>query len=146
MFGVKERVDSNLHEDDEKHVKEFLEDFGNVVEEALESHALEAHHNPYGRPANVLVLIDPDNLHLVVDDTATKSPVHVYRNESARGSLLDLRVVMEAASRDAGFEKPLGLTFPNRVMVMERADRKAMLAGSVAEIMKGLKSRLEGTS
>lgn len=142
MFGAEERIDSNLHEEDQREIRELLEDFAHVIDESLEAHDMQASRNPYGRPADTLVVIDPENIHLVVDDTAVGGrPLHVYRNETGRGALLELRVVLETASRDAGFKNPIGLSFPAPLMKVDSDARRKALAASIGPVLQELKSR-----
>jgi len=57
---------------------------------------------------------------------------------------MPLDAIMQSAVRDVGYQKPIGLTFPNVMMKMLSADRIAQLTRNVAPIMEQLENRPEG--
>jgi len=128
MFGAAEMQRGNLKGPERSQIEAALRTFSAEVREACLTHGLGVGEVPFIRPANFLVVLNPDAVHLVVDDVPVGSiPDHTYLDRRQDIPILPLNAVVGAAVREFGFREPVGVTLPLQALSDHELQRKSIL-------------------
>jgi hypothetical protein len=128
MFSGAEMTRGNLGTDRDK-VKAALTTFSGEVRNACFARRLGIQHVPFARPTNFIAILDPQALHIVVDDVPVGGiPDHTYIDRRQEKVVLPLDALIGAAVREFGFREPIGVTLPIQSLDDNEPTRQAILA------------------
>ena len=119
-----------------------LKSFSDLVHRACFAHDIAVGQVPFARPANFMAVLNPDAIHVVVDDVPIGGmPDHKYLDRRNKLPVLPLDALVEVSVRELGFRDPLGVTIPLTANTEDEAQRAKVLSPVVAQLCAQLAKR-----
>lgn len=142
MFGGAEMTRGNVPPADHPRLVATLTTFTDVLRQASFSSGLGPGQVPFIRPVNFVAVINPDAIHVVIDDVpAGGMPDHLYLDRRSEQPVLPLDAVVGVAVRELGFRQPVGVSLPIQAFTDDEAQRRAVLQPLVAPLIEQLRER-----
>ena len=142
MFGGSVMSSGNLQGEDRALLIATLGAFSTAVTDACRAQNLALGQVPFFRPSNFLAVLNPDAIHLVVDDVPVGAmPVHTCMDRRQEASALPLDAVLGASFRELGFRKPVGVTIPLSAYTDDETRRRDVLNQLAKNISQKLAER-----
>lgn len=143
MFGGAEMIHGNVQGNDQKRLRDTLEELSNLTRQACPEFGIGIGQNPFAKPSNFLAVLNPNEIHLVVDDLAIGGiPNHTYMDRRHESPILPLDAVIGAAVREFGFKEPMGVTLPFSSITDDQSGRRTSLKPFAQMICQEIKKRL----
>jgi hypothetical protein len=142
MFGGAEMTRGNVVEPEKGRLVATLTTFRGVLRETCLQIGLPPGQVPFIRPANFVVVLNPDGIHLVVDDVAIGGvPDHTYLDRRTDTPVLPLDAVVGVAVRQLGFRKPIGVSLPLVAFSDDEAYRRTVLQPLAVQLCDQMRER-----
>jgi hypothetical protein len=91
---------------------------------------------------NFIAVINPDAIHLVVDDVPTGgSPDHLYLDRRKEHPVLTLDAAVGSSVRELSFHQPVGVSLPLTAFVDDEAQRRVALQSVALAVLEKLRER-----
>jgi hypothetical protein len=143
MFGGAEMSRGNIEVLDQQRLVGALTTFADVLRQATFATGLGPGQVPFIRPVNFVAVINPDAIHVVVDDTPVGGmPDHVYLDRRKEQPVLPLDAVLGVSVREFGFRQPMGVSLPLEAFVDDELERRSVLQPMVGPLIEQLRERV----
>jgi hypothetical protein len=142
MFGGAEMTRGNVQGPEFQRLVGTLTSFCDVLRQATFAAGLGPGQVPFIRPVNFVAVINPDAIHVVVDDVpAGGMPDHLYLDRRTEQPFLPLDAVVGLSVRELGFREPMGVSLPLQAFIDDEAQRRTVLQPLVAPLIEQLRER-----
>lgn len=142
MFGGAEMTRSDVQGPDYQRLVATLTTFADLLRQATFVSGLVPGQVPFIRPVNFVSVINPDAIHLVVDDVSAGGvPDHVYLDRRQSQSVLPLDAVVGSSVREFGFRQPLGVSLPIAAFTDDEAQRRSILQPLIPPLIEQLREQ-----
>lgn len=137
----------NLPKPERKLVAATLRTFSVLLRDQCVASGLALGKVPFVRTANLVAVLNPDSIHLVVDDTVVGGiPEQAYLDRRVETPVLPLDAIIGSAVREFGFQRPIGVSLPKSALVDDEVERRRILTPMINQLMPQLRERLIGQS
>ncbi|MEN6319564.1 MAG: hypothetical protein ABFD82_12505 [Syntrophaceae bacterium] len=142
MFGGAEMTRGNVQGAEHQQLVAALTTFVDVLRQAVFKSGLAPGQVPFIRPVNFIAVINPDTIHLVVDDVpAGGVPDHLYMDRRKEMPVLSLDAIVGSSVREFGYRQPVGVSLPLTAFVDDEAQRRAVIQPLVDTVIEQLRER-----
>jgi hypothetical protein len=142
MFGGAEMSRGNLKDEDRVRLIATLTTFSDLLRDACIPLGLSPGQVPFIRPANFVVVLNTDAVHLVVDSIPVGGmPDHTYIDRRNEIPVLPLDAILGSAIRELGFREPLGVSLPITAFADDETHRRHVLAPLIPQWGAQLRER-----
>jgi hypothetical protein len=142
MFTGAEMTRGNLAGEEKTKVIASLQTLTDIARQTCPQYGLGIGQVPFARPSNFLVVLNPDSIHLVVDDISIGGmPDHTYVDRRNEIPALNLNAIIGASVQDLGFREPIGVSLPLVALTDDKATRREILAPIVQQLCVQLSQR-----
>jgi hypothetical protein len=142
MLGSAEMTRGNLEGQEKKNVVAVLQSLTDITRQISRQYALGTGQIPFARIVNFLVVLNPDAIHLVVDDTSIGGvPDHTYLDRRSETPIIPLDAVVGISVRELGFKEPIGITLPLVAMNDDEAKRREIITPIARQVCDQLAQR-----
>jgi len=117
MFGGAEMTRGNLSGQDQEKVRKTLEALSTAISNTFPKYGLTRGQIPFVKPANFVVVLAINGLHLVVDNIPIGGiPDHAYIDKRETGTPFTLNTLVGESIRELGYRQPVGVSLPNTAL------------------------------
>jgi hypothetical protein len=142
MFGGAEMTRGNVQGADHQRLVAALTTFVDILRQATFGAGLAPGQVPFIRPINFIAVINPDAIHLVVDDIPVGGvPDHLYLDRRNELPVLSLDAIVGLSIRELGYRQPIGVSLPLTAFVDDEGLRRAAIQPLVNKLVEQLRER-----
>ncbi|TKB26481.1 hypothetical protein FCL47_08690 [Desulfopila sp. IMCC35006] len=142
MFGPAEMVKGDLQGQEKIKMVAVLQSLTDITRQTCPQYEIGAGQVPFARLVNFLVVLNPDLIHLVVDDkTIGGVPEHIYWDRRLQTPVLPLDAVVNWSAQEFGFKKPLGISLPLAVLNDDNVQRRAIITSIARQLCEQFAQR-----
>jgi len=128
MFSGAEMSRGNLKGQEKTKVVAVLQSLADITRQTCPQYGLGIGQVPFARPANFVVILNPDVIHLVVDDTSIGGiPDHTYMDRRGEMPVLPIDAVVGLSVQELGFREPIGVSLPLSALTEDEAQRRTAI-------------------
>lgn len=139
-----ETVRGNMAEEDKIKVVATLTNFSEILCDICMKKGIGPGQAPFVRLSNFLVVLDPNALHIIVDDIPIGGiPDHIYLDRRTERPVLPLDALIGVAVRELGFRQPIGLTLPIQVLYEDITERNRILTSIAIKVSEEILTRIK---